>query len=118
MLNQIGVLTINVHEIDEAVEFYTNILGFELSQRYGENIATLKQEAFTIVLEKAETVHTNTQPYVLPGIISENLDEDIKHLKAKQVKLIFDEPRPCPPGRYMIIEDPTGNHLELIEFSK
>ncbi|MES1043342.1 VOC family protein [Heyndrickxia oleronia] len=30
MLNQIGVLTINVHEIDEAVEFYTNILGFEL----------------------------------------------------------------------------------------
>ncbi|MES1043341.1 hypothetical protein FOA22_02290 [Heyndrickxia oleronia] len=63
-------------------------------------------------------MHTNTKSYVLPGIISKNLDEDIKYLKAKQVKLIFDEPRPCPPGRYTIIEDPTGNQLELIEFSK
>ncbi|MGE8205079.1 VOC family protein [Heyndrickxia sp. NPDC080065] len=118
MLNQVGVLSIQVHNMEKSVDFYTNVLGFEISKRYGENIVTLKQEAFTIVLETAEEVHTNPKQYVLPGIISENLDGDIVNLKSKGVKMVFDEPRPCPPGRYTIIEDPTGNQLELIEFSK
>jgi lactoylglutathione lyase len=117
MLNQVAVLTIQVHDMKESVDFYSNTLGFDISNRYGETIVTLKQEAITIVLEQTETIHTKPQQYVLPGIISENLNEDISNLKTKGVKIVFDEPRPCPPGRYTVIEDPTGNQIELIEFS-
>lgn len=118
MLNQVAVLSIQVHNMNEALEFYTNVLGFEVSKKYGETIVTLKQEAFTIVLELAENVHKEPRQNVLPGIISENLDQDLAMLKDKGVQIIFDEPRPCPPGRYSIIKDPTGNLIEMIEFSK
>lgn len=50
-------------------------------------------------------------------MLSENLDKDIEDFKTQGVKIIFDEPKPCPPGRYTIIEDPAGNQIEIVEFS-
>ncbi|PWW25501.1 hypothetical protein DFO73_113100 [Cytobacillus oceanisediminis] len=30
------------------------------------------------------------------------------------IKVLFDEPQPCPPGRYFVIEDPSGNQIEIV----
>ncbi|WP_404450990.1 VOC family protein [Virgibacillus necropolis] len=117
MLNKVCVLTIKVHNIDAAVDFYTNTLDFNVSNHYGEKIVSLINPEFTIVLEENEEESLMSGNNVLLGLVSENVDEDMKMLLSKGVKMVFSEPRPCPPGRYIVIEDPSGNHIELLEFS-
>ncbi len=117
MLNKVCVLTVKVDDMEAALEFYTKVLDFEVSKRYGENIVSLVHNEVPIVLEKSEEVSQPTGQKVLLGILSENIDEDVDRLRQKGAKVLFDESRPCPPGRYNIIEDPSGNKLELVEFS-
>ncbi|GAM13225.1 hypothetical protein SAMD00020551_1363 [Mesobacillus selenatarsenatis SF-1] len=101
----------------EALEFYTKALDFEVSKHYGENIISLVHNEIPIVIEKSDENSTSVSQKVLLGILSENIDEDVEILRGKGVKILFDESRPCPPGRYNVIEDPFGNQLELVEFS-
>ncbi|WNF24951.1 VOC family protein [Mesobacillus jeotgali] len=117
MLNKVCVLTIKVADMEEALKFYTKVLDFEVSKHYGENIVSLVHNEIPIVLEKSEGDTGSGGQRVLLGLLSENLDEDVKLLREKGAKILFDESRPCPPGRYNMIEDPFGNQLELVEFS-
>ncbi|CAM3805418.1 VOC family protein [Mesobacillus thioparans] len=117
MLNKVCVLTIKVDDMDAALEFYTKMLDFEVSKRYGENIVSLVHNGVPIVLEKSDQESQAAGQKVLLGILSENIDEDVDRIRQKGAKVLFDESRPCPPGRYNIIEDPSGNQLELVEFS-
>ncbi|MFE8700024.1 VOC family protein [Cytobacillus sp. FJAT-54145] len=116
MLNKVCVLTIKVRDLKESLEFYTNVLDFKVSKQYGEKIVSLVHNEVPIVLEEVETVGVGRNQ-VLLGILSEDIEKDFRQLKDKGVKVIFDEPMPCPPGRYFIIEDPNGNQLEIVEFS-
>ncbi|WP_176167342.1 VOC family protein [Mesobacillus jeotgali] len=115
MLNKVCVLTIKVDE--EALEFYTEVLDFEVSKHYGENIVSLVHNEVPIVLEKCDQEGTITAQKVLLGILSEDIEADVLRLRQKGAKVLFNESRPCPPGKYNVIEDPFGNQLELIEFS-
>ena len=117
MLNKVCVLTIKVDDMEKAVEFYTKVLDFEVSKHYGENIVSLVHNDVPIVLEKSHEEGIDGRQQVLLGILSENLDEDVNTLRDRGAKILFDESKPCPPGRYNIVEDPFGNKLELVEFS-
>ncbi|GAA0323931.1 hypothetical protein GCM10008967_13090 [Bacillus carboniphilus] len=117
MLNEMCVLTVKVANIKESIQFYTEVLGFEVNKHYGDCIVSLNHKEIPIVLEEAPDVELQPKQNVLPGFVSSNLDQDIEVLRSKGVKILFDEPRPCPPGRYTVIEDPTGNQIELLEFS-
>ncbi|WLD94667.1 VOC family protein [Alkalihalobacillus sp. AL-G] len=117
MLNKICVLTVKVHNMNEALDFYTNVLGFKVSKRYGEKIVSLVNTDYPIVLEEEEGRSSRSGQGVLFGLVSENLNEDIEFLKSKGAPVMFDEPRPCPPGLYTVIKDPSGNEIELLEFS-
>lgn len=116
MLNKLCVLTIKVDDMETALEFYTKVLDFAVSKHYGENIVSLVHNEIPIVLEKSNGGSSVGQK-VLLGILSENLDDDIDRLRNRGAKILFDESKPCPPGRYNMIEDPFGNKLELVEFS-
>ncbi|PLR76894.1 hypothetical protein CU633_13390 [Bacillus sp. V3-13] len=52
MLNQIGVLTIRVNNLKEAITFYTEALGFEVARHYGEKLVSLKHDGLPLVLEE------------------------------------------------------------------
>jgi lactoylglutathione lyase len=117
MLNKVCVLTIKVGDMEKALEFYTKVLDFDVSKHYGENIVSLVHNEIPIVLEKSDEESTSASQKVLLGILTENIDEDVKFLRGKGAKILFDESKPCPPGRYNVIEDPFGNQLELVEFS-
>ncbi|WP_170169044.1 VOC family protein [Mesobacillus subterraneus] len=117
MLNKVCVLTIKVNNMVTALDFYTKVLDFEVSRHYGENIVSLVHNEVPIVLEKGEHVNSGGTQRVLMGILSKNLDEDITRLRDRGAKILFEESKPCPPGRYNIIEDPSGNKIELVEFS-
>ncbi len=117
MLNKVCVLTVRVPNLKESVDFYSNVLGFKVSKYYGEKIVSLQHDEIPIVLEESEEAIHNPRQNVLLGVLSKDLDKDTDHFKSKGVKMLFDEAKPCPPGRYNIIEDPAGNQIEIVEFS-
>ncbi len=116
MLNRVCVVTMKVDNIQAAVEFYTNILDFKVSKYYGQKIVSLQHEAVPIVLEETDNQMDGTRQGVLLGLLSDDIERDFSDLKAKGVKILFDEPKPCPPGRYFVIEDPAGNEIEIVQF--
>lgn len=115
MLNKVCVITIKVEDMQNAVRFYTEMLDFKVSKHYGENIVSLVHEGVPIVLEKADSNRAASS--VLLGILSENIEKDFASLKEKGATILFDEPKPCPPGRFFVLEDPFGNQIEIVEFS-
>ncbi|RLQ94253.1 VOC family protein [Falsibacillus albus] len=117
MLNNVCVITVKVDDLKKAMDFYTNVLDFEISKRYGEKIVSLVHHSVPIVLEETVNNHRNGTPSVLLGILSNNIEEDFNRLKSLGAKVLFAEPQPCPPGRFFMIEDPAGNHIEIVEFS-
>jgi lactoylglutathione lyase len=115
MLNQVCVLTIKVSDMDKGVAFYTETLDFKVRKKYGENIISLEHNGLPLILEKAED---NALPSstVLLAIQSNDIQKDFQRLKSSGVKVISNKPMPCPPGYYFIIEDSSGNQLEIVEF--
>ncbi|WP_047983029.1 VOC family protein [Ornithinibacillus californiensis] len=116
MLNQVCVLTIKVDDMEKGVAFYTEMLDFNVSKKYGENIFSLEHNGLPLILEKTENSDVPTGSNVLFAIQSSNIQEDFKKLQEKGVKMISEEPMPCPPGYYFVIEDFCGNQLEILEF--
>lgn len=102
--------------MEEAVDFYTNVLDFTIAKKYGENIISLEHKGLPLILEKAEKVDSPTKSSVLLAINSSDIHEDFKRLQDKGLKVLFDEPQQCPPGYFFVIEDNSGNQLEIVEF--
>ncbi|MFK3959076.1 VOC family protein [Guptibacillus hwajinpoensis] len=103
-----------VSNIKEALVFYTKVLDFEVSKEYGPKIVSLVHENMPIVLEE-EAVQSESKN-VLLGIQSTNIHRDFRQLKEKGVQILSEEPQPCPPGLYFVIEDPSGNQIEILQF--
>jgi lactoylglutathione lyase len=116
MLNSVCVLTIKVSDIQKALEFYTEKLDFEVSKFYGDEIVSLKQEPIALILEKKEADNHTVGSNVVFAIQSYDIEKDYLALKEKGVKLLFNEPKPCPPGKFFAIEDPFGNQIEVLQF--
>lgn len=115
------VVSIKVTDMEKAKEFYCEKLGLPLVKQYSESIAELALGNMPVVLEVVEA--PNTLDYqrgsqTVLGLQTDKLDTIIEELKQKQVELLFDEPQPCPPGRFIVLSDPFGNKLELLEFAK
>lgn len=115
MLNQVCVITIKVDDMDKGVRFYTEKLDFKVQKKYGENIIRLEHNGLPFILEKAD-YDESPSSNVLFAIQSGNIQEDFKRMVESGVKVISNEPMPCPPGYYFMIEDFSGNKLEIVEF--
>ncbi|MFS0674781.1 VOC family protein [Ornithinibacillus sp. 179-J 7C1 HS] len=116
MLNQVCVLTVKVNDMAKGVEFYTEILDFNVGKKYGDNIMSLEHNGVPFILEKSDDTNPSTSSNVLLAIQSSNIQGDFKRLQDKGVTMIFDEPKPCPPGYYFVIEDYSRNQIEIVEF--
>ena len=119
MVNKICVISIYVPNLNQAIDFYTNTLGFELSKQYGPKIASLVHGELPIILEEHD--HTtynedNKTSRVVLGLQTDDIFETVKSLKEKNVNFIIEEPTDCPPGKYISFSDPFGNILEYLQF--
>jgi len=119
MMTQVCVISIYVPNLNEAIDFYTNTLGFELNKHYGPKIASLVNGELPIILEENDNT-TYTQDHhmtrVVLGLRTDDIYEMVKFLKEKKVHFIVEEPTNCPPGKYVSFSDPFGNILEYIQF--
>ena len=112
-----------VSDMDQTVNFYTNVLGLEVLERKvsprGSHLAFLK------VPNSEELIELCSFPSSGPVIVQEdlihlafqveNLDDTIEQLNGKQIR-ITDGPTTTSSGsRFIFIDAPDGYEVELIE---
>ncbi|WP_263772107.1 VOC family protein [Propionivibrio soli] len=114
-----------VHDVDTAVAFYTEHFGFRVIGQSGPYFAILEKNNLQLVLSPPKGPGGGSQPTPdgrrpEPGgwnrliVKSERLDEDISTLRAVGVGFRSDIVS-GPGGRQILVEDPSGNLVEIFE---
>ncbi|MFX1368906.1 MAG: VOC family protein [Promethearchaeota archaeon] len=119
-MTSVCVIGIYVDDIEKAVEFYCEKLGFKEVQRYDNDcIVRLENEGPPVILEKVDEPSSAKFPghsQIVLGIETDDIDAKYQELKAKGVEFAQDEPEVFVAGRFAAMRDPAGNYLELIQF--
>ena len=112
-----------VSDVDQAVAFYTQGLGFSLKQQFGPAMAILSREDVDLWLAGPAASASRPMPdgrVPEPGgwnrivVTIEDLTERIGVLRAQGVRF-RNEIVEGPGGRQILCEDPSGNVVELFE---
>jgi catechol 2,3-dioxygenase-like lactoylglutathione lyase family enzyme len=112
-----------VSDVDAAVAFYTTNLEFELVEQFGPAIAIVRRNDLTLWLagpasSAARPMPDGSQP--VPGgwnrivIDVPDISAEAERLRASGVRLRNDIVT-GPGGRQVLVEDPSGNPIELFQ---
>lgn len=112
-----------VHDVDAAIAFYRDGLGFELAQQFGPAMAILKRGDLTLWTagpgaSAARPMPDGRQPE--PGgwnrfvLEVDDLEAAIAALEAKAARF-RNAIVAGPGGRQILVEDPSGNVIELFQ---
>jgi lactoylglutathione lyase len=117
--------TIAVADMDESIEFYTDIMGLEKYNQFnpypGLTITFMKGEGEGII-ELIENTENSQDPLEKPqkpglmamGIEVEDMDTIVKELKSKGAKFT-QEPMTIKIGKLAFLEDPNGVRIALVQ---
>ena len=112
-----------VNDVDAAVAFYVGHLGLELERKFGQAIAILRHGPIQVWLAGPQASASRPMPdgrRPEPGgwnrmvIEVEDLSSRVAELRAGGVRFRSDIVE-GPGGRQVLIEDPSGNPVELFE---
>jgi catechol 2,3-dioxygenase-like lactoylglutathione lyase family enzyme len=114
-----------VNDVDAAIAFYTRHLGFNVTAQSGPYFAILVRENLQLVLSPPKGPGGGSQPMPdgrrpEPGgwnriiVQSSNLERDVNVLKKAGIGFRNDIVA-GPGGRQILLEDPSGNLVELFE---
>ena len=121
-LDGVHHIGVNVRDLDRAEEFYTDVLGFEVVDRYQEGIrhSMLDTGATKIHLFEStdlkldEAIHCLSEEgyaHMAFGTSREKFPQVIEELKKHNVH--FRGPLILGKGESVHFKDPEGNHLEI-----
>lgn len=116
-----GNATVFVSNMDRAVRFYTGVLGLKLTNRFGDNWATVDAgKGLTIGLHPASPKYPapGTKGAMMLGMeIEGNMEQVVSRLHEKGVQIqgaiVTDS-----SGRFVHLEDPDGNEIYLWEVNR
>lgn len=116
-----GNATVFVSNMDRAVQFYTEVLGLKLTNRFGNDWVTVEAgKGLTIGLHPASPKYPapGTKGAIALGLeIDEPIESVIARLSEKGVQIkgsiVRDE-----PGNFVGLEDPDGNAIYLWEVNR
>ena len=112
-----------VHDVQKSIDFYVDLLSFKLIEQYGPAMAIVQRGDLELWLagpmsSAAKPMPDGSKPE--PGgwnrivLLVDDLDEVVVNLKSKNVKF-RNEILSGPGGRQILLEDPSGNCVELFE---
>lgn len=112
-----------VADVDAAIRFYVDVLEFELVERWGPPFAMVRRGDLTLWLSgpgssAARALVDGSKPS--PGgwnrLVLETDDLAARVAQLKQAGVHFrSEPVEGPGGKQILVEDPSGNPVELFE---
>lgn len=112
-----GNATVFVANMDRAVQFYTEVLGLKLTNRFGDHWATVEAGRLVIGLHPASPKYPapGTKGGIMLGLeIDQPIEAVVASLNAKGVQMkgpiVRDE-----AGNFVHLEDPDGNEMYLWE---
>jgi catechol 2,3-dioxygenase-like lactoylglutathione lyase family enzyme len=112
-----------VHDVDAAVGFYTSQLGFTLRQQYGPAMAVLAREDLELWCAGPSASASKPMPdgrrpeaggWARIVLAVSAMDDLVARLRGAGVACRSDIVS-GPGGRQILIEDPSGNPIELFE---
>jgi catechol 2,3-dioxygenase-like lactoylglutathione lyase family enzyme len=112
-----------VSDVDESIEFYTKVLGFELLMNAAPAFADVKRGNLRLLLSgptssAGRPMADGTKPE--PGgwnrihFLVDNIDEEVARLRGDGVTFRNDIVQ-GPGGKQVLLQDPSGNFVELFE---
>jgi len=112
-----------VDDVDAAVAFYVDRLGFTLTQRMRPAFAMVTRPGLTLWLAGPQSSAARPMPdgrHPAPGgwnrfvIEVDDIEAKVKELQAEHVRF-RNEIVTGPGGKQILIEDPAGNVVELFQ---
>lgn len=112
-----------VHDVNAAVAFYTEALGFSLRQQFGPAMAILEREGFSLWVAGPAASASKSMPdgrKPEPGgwnrfvLEVAELPALVKSLRRRGT-VFRNDVLDGPGGRQILCEDPSGNAIELFE---
>jgi len=129
MKQTIGLVSLVVREYDEALAFYTGVLGFELIE---DSFVPAQNKRWVVVAppgsttesrlllaraaneEQASRVGNQTGGRVFLFLYTDNFARDYENYRAKGVMFVR-EPKQEPYGTVAVFQDLYGNLWDLVE---
>jgi lactoylglutathione lyase len=120
-MSQVCVISIYVPKLQEAVDFYTKVLNFEVNKQYGPKIVSLVNGELPLVLEESEQVSYKNDRHpsgIVLALKTDDIEQTLQQLKASNVDFLVGVPTDCPPGKFISFRDPFGNVIEFLQFAE
>ncbi|MGC9779170.1 MAG: VOC family protein [Candidatus Heimdallarchaeota archaeon] len=120
---EIAINQINVPDLDKAIEWYTEKLGFKVSKEHyypPQAVDLLQKSGIRLLLYKVEKSVKIDYPNVNQSVIifkTDDLKKTMKTMKDNGVELIYPDAIEFPAGLFNAFKDPFGNVHELVQFS-
>jgi catechol 2,3-dioxygenase-like lactoylglutathione lyase family enzyme len=114
-----GIATIYVSDVDNALKFYSEVLGMRIKSHWGKDFAELEMNGLTIGLHPAtqKGPKPGTSGSISIGLEVDNLDATVTELKARGVEFqgnVLDD----GPVRLSFFGDPDRNSLYLTQVKR
>jgi catechol 2,3-dioxygenase-like lactoylglutathione lyase family enzyme len=112
-----------VDDVQEAIDFYTRFLDFEVLTHFGAPFADVTRGNLRLLLAGPESSAGRPMPDgTKPGpggwnrihLIVDNLDDEVSRLRDAGARFRNDIVE-GPGGKQILLEDPSGNVVELFQ---
>lgn len=110
-----------VDDVDAAVAFYTDVLGFTVLSRPAPPFADVVRGPLRLMLSGPQTSGARATPAELAGpgrnrihLVVADLDAELVRLREAGVEPLGDVVE-GPGGRQVLVVDPAGNPVEVFE---
>lgn len=118
---KISAISIYVHDLKQAEDFYANLLGFTVADRPAPFLVELEHDGVPLVLcaaERPASAQYSRDSGTVLGLATNDVTRQAADLRAKGATVLFDEPQEFPVGVFNVVRDPSGNAIELLEFRR
>ena len=112
-----GLAIVYVSSMDEAVRFYSKTLGLNLTNRYGDHLATVEAGGLVIALhpQTENTPKPGTKGSIVLGLVADGaIDRVVSRLAERGVRVAGSMGTSELRG-YVELQDPDGNPIYIYE---
>ena len=122
-MSKVGVRYM-IDDVPEAIAFYTNVLGFTLEHDASPAFAAVSRDQVRLLLSGegssgkrplADGRHQEPGGWNRIHLEVDDLEAEVERLRAADVPFRTDEIVSGPGGAQVIIDDPSGNPIELFQ---